>query len=97
MPAVGRQDDRGLQVALADDLEQRGRGVSGEGQVAELVDDEQCEAGEEAHRVGSAALDRGPVAAGGEVGGGGEVGAVAAFGGLAREADRDVGFPALRT
>ncbi len=72
-------------------LEQGGRGVGGQGQVAELVDDEQRRVGEQAHSAGPAAFDRCPVTAGGEVGGGGEVGAVAGFGGLAGKADRDVG------
>ena len=75
--AVGGEDDRGLQVALGDDLEQRGGGLGGQRQVAQFVDDEQGGAGEEAHGGGPAAFDRGAVAAGGEVGGGGEVGAVA--------------------
>ena len=78
---VGGDHDRGLQVALRDDLEQRGGGLGGQRQVAEFVDHEQRRAGVEAHGGGPAAFDRGAVAAGGEVGGGGEVGAVAGLDG----------------
>src|SRR6185437_16237727 len=73
---VGGQDDRGLQVPLGDDLEQRGGGLGRQGQVAQFVDHEERGAGVEPHGGGPPALDGGAVAAGGQVGGGGEVGAV---------------------
>ena len=79
---------RGLEVALGDDLEQRGGGFGGQRQVAEFVDDQEGGAGVEAHGGGPAAFDGGAVAAGGEVGGGGEVGAVAGFGGFAGQTRR---------
>src|SRR5690242_8002192 len=46
---VGGQDGAGAQVSLVDDLEQGGRAVGGQGEVAELVDDEQAGAAEEPH------------------------------------------------
>ena len=91
-PRLVVMHDRGLQVALGDDLEQRGGGFGGQREVAEFVDDEQGGAGEEPHGGGPAAFDGGAVAAGGEVGGGGEVGAVAGVGGRAGEPDGEVGL-----
>ena len=41
---VGGDDDRGFQVALGDDLEQRGGGFGGQRQVAQLVDLCRCRA-----------------------------------------------------
>ena len=89
---VGGDDDRGLQVALGDDLEQRGGGLGGQRQVAQLVDDKEGGSGVEAHGGGPPAFDRGAVAAGGEVGGGGEVGAVAGVRGGAGQTDGEVGL-----
>src|SRR5690606_17323275 len=91
--AVGGQDDAGLEVALGHDLEQRGGCFTGQGEVAELVDDEQGGAGEEPHGGRPAALDRRAVAAGGEVGGGGEVDPVAGLSGSPAKADGKVGLP----
>ena len=78
--AVGGEHDRGAEVALVDDLEERGCGFAGEREVAEFVDDEQGGAGEEAHSGGPSPLNGGAVAAGREVGGGGEVGAITGMG-----------------
>jgi hypothetical protein len=76
-------DDRGLEVPLGHDLEQRGCGLGRQREISQFVDREQGWSGVEAHGGGPSALDRGPVAAGCEVGGGGEVGAVAGVDGLA--------------
>lgn len=43
--AVAGQDDAGLEVALGDDLEDRGGGLGGQGEVAELVDRQERRAG----------------------------------------------------
>ena len=52
----GGHHDRWLEVALGDDLEQSGRGFGGQREVAELVDEERCGAGVEAHAGGPAAF-----------------------------------------
>jgi hypothetical protein len=72
---VAGHDGRGLEVAAADHLEQRGVGfrvgvVAG---VGELVDDEQPGAAEEPHRGGPASFEGGAFAAFGQVVGSGEV------------------------
>src|SRR4051812_47615601 len=82
----------GLEVALGDDLEQRGGGFGREGEVADFVDDQQSRSGEEAHGGRPASFERGAVAACCEVGGGGVVGAVAGVDGCVAEADGEHGF-----
>jgi hypothetical protein len=74
---VGGQHDRALEVALGDDLEQRGRGLPCHRQISQLVNDQQPGSGEEPHAGGPPAFQRGAVAAGDQIGGGGVVGAVA--------------------
>src|SRR3989304_2576214 len=79
--AGGGEDDRAVLVAAGDDLEEVACGLGWEGQVAELVDDQQGGAVPEAHRCLPAALERGALALGDEVGGGGGVDAGAGPGG----------------
>src|SRR5581483_11364961 len=85
--AVGREDDRAVFVAAGDDLEEVAGGFGGQGEVAELVDDQQLWAVPEAHRRLPAALERGALCFGDEVGGGRVVDAVALLGGVAAERD----------
>lgn len=40
--AVGGEDDRAVFVAAGDDLEEMRRGLGGQGEVGELVDDQGC-------------------------------------------------------
>src|SRR5215469_10539616 len=77
---IGGQDRAGFEVPLVDDLEQGGGAVGGQGQVAELVDDQQAGPGEEPHDGGPAAFQGGLVASGGQVSGGGEVDPVPGLG-----------------
>src|SRR5664279_4452444 len=72
---VTGHDGRGLQVAAADHLEQRGVrfGVWVVPGVGELIDHEQPWAAEEPHRGRPPAFERGAFAAFGQIGGGGEV------------------------
>ena len=49
--AIGRQDDRAALVAGVDELEEQIAAVGADGQVADLVDDEQAVTGKEAHAL----------------------------------------------
>ena len=84
---VGGEDDRAVLVASRDDLEEMTRGLSGERQVAKLIDDQERRAVPEAHRRLPAAFEGRALALGDEVGGGGVVDAVAVLGGVAAQGD----------
>ncbi len=86
---VRRERDRTAQVALADDLEERRGGLGRQGQVADLIDDQQPGSGVEAHRRRPAPLDRRPEAARRELGGGRVGGPIAGFDRGPSEGDRE--------
>src|SRR3954452_9173777 len=77
--AIGREHDRSMFVAAADDLKEVAGGFVGEREVAELVDDQQLWAVPEGHGVGPASFDGGLGGASDQLGGGGVVDAVAGF------------------
>lgn len=57
--AIGRRDDRAALVAGVDELEEQIATVGADGQVADLVDDEQAVTGKEAHALRQVALSLG--------------------------------------
>ena len=83
---------RAFEVSGGDDLEEGGGGLVGEGEVADLVDDQQAGSGEEPHGGGPAAFEGGSVAAGDEIGGGGVVGAIAGVDGCSGQGDGEHGL-----
>ena len=64
---VRGEHGRALQVALGDHLEEGGSCLVGQGQVADLVDDQQSGSGEEAHGGGPPSFEGRPVTAGHQV------------------------------
>jgi len=88
--AVGRERDRAVFVAAADDLEEVAGGFAGHREVAELVDDQELWAVPEAHRGRPAAFHCRARGASDEVGGGGVVDAVAGVDSLVAQRDHEV-------
>jgi site-specific DNA recombinase len=74
-PQIGRQRDAALQVSLAHNLEQGGRGFGGKREVANFIDDQQPRSGEETHGGRPPSFEGGAVTPPRQIRGGGVVGA----------------------
>src|SRR6266581_1404196 len=93
---VRGDEDGALLVAAGDELEEQVGGQTVEGQVADLVDDEELGLDEELEPFLETALGVGPGEGGDESGGGGERGAVTESTRLEPDADGEVGLADAR-
>src|SRR5262245_42565644 len=93
---IAGEDHGAALVAAADQLEEQVGALAVDGQVADLIDDEQPGHGVDLEFVVQAALGQRLRQGGDEDGGGGEQHAVAVFNGLEAEADREMGLPHAR-
>lgn len=91
--SIGGDDDRAAFVAAGDEREEQVGGLAFEGQVADLVDDEQVVALEAAQLVVEGVAVLGGLEAVDPLLGGGERDAMAGLAGLDRQRDRQMGLP----
>ena len=89
---VGRQDDRAALVAAADELEEEVGADPVDGQVADLVDEEQARHGVQLETLLEPPLAGRPRQGGDEIGGRGEEDPVPAFDGFEAQGDREMGL-----